>query len=217
MPALRGRQQQAALNDQVILDAARAVFVADPSAPIAAVARRAGVGIAALYRRYPSKEDLLRTLSAEGLAAYTAATRAALDDDGEAWAVFSVWMVRIVEADTNSLVQRLAGTFSPTPAMYADARVAEQLTEQLFQRTRVAGVVRADLEVTDIALMFEMVSAVRLGDTQRTTQLRQRYLALLLAGLRASSNAALPYTAPNWEDLRIRWSASQTAGLPVTI
>src|SRR5262245_20599305 len=111
MPALRGRQLQAALNDQVILDAARAVFVADPSAPIATVAHRAGVGIAALYRRYASKEDLLRTLSAEGLAVYTAATRAALEREADPWTTFSAWMARIVEADTHSLVQHLAGRF----------------------------------------------------------------------------------------------------------
>jgi AcrR family transcriptional regulator len=210
VPALRGRQQQAALNDQVILDAARAVFVADPSAPIAAVARRAGVGIAALYRRYPSKEDLLRTLSADGLAVYTAATRAALEDAGEPWAAFSAWMVRVVAADTHSLTQRLAGTFKPTQAMHADARIAEQLTEQLFERTRAAGVLRADVEVTDIAVMFEMLAAVRLGDAQRTAHLRERYLALLLDGLRAPSHAALPYTAPDWAELQVRWRASQT-------
>src|SRR3712207_6188933 len=39
---LNGRRAQAAENDGRILDAARAVFVADPGAPIAAVAARAG-------------------------------------------------------------------------------------------------------------------------------------------------------------------------------
>jgi AcrR family transcriptional regulator len=41
-------------NDRLILDAAREVCLADPAAPIAAVAKRAGVGIGALYRRYVS-------------------------------------------------------------------------------------------------------------------------------------------------------------------
>src|ERR671915_562143 len=61
-PRLPGRQAEAARNDQRILDAARAVFTADPNAPISAVAERAGVGISALYRRYAGKEDLLRRL-----------------------------------------------------------------------------------------------------------------------------------------------------------
>ena len=66
---LPGRRGQAARNDAVILDAARDVFLADPKAPIAAVADRAGVGISALYRRYASKDDLLRTLCHDGSAA----------------------------------------------------------------------------------------------------------------------------------------------------
>src|SRR3712207_7115249 len=50
--------------------AAREVFLADPGAPIAAVAERAGVGIGALYRRYPSKDALLQRLCGDGLQAY---------------------------------------------------------------------------------------------------------------------------------------------------
>ena len=45
---LSGRRAQAAANDAVILASARAVFTADPSAPISAVAQHAGVGISAL-------------------------------------------------------------------------------------------------------------------------------------------------------------------------
>jgi AcrR family transcriptional regulator len=67
---LSGRRAQAAHNDQAILEAARAVVVADPSAPISAVANQAGVGMSALYRRYPSKEELLRRLSGDGLCRY---------------------------------------------------------------------------------------------------------------------------------------------------
>ena len=48
-PRLSGRRREAALNDERILEAARDVFVADPGAPINEVAKRAGVGISALY------------------------------------------------------------------------------------------------------------------------------------------------------------------------
>lgn len=60
------------------LDAARAVFLADANAPISAVAERAGVGISALYRRYPSKDVLLRTLCHDGLRRYNAEADAAI-------------------------------------------------------------------------------------------------------------------------------------------
>jgi AcrR family transcriptional regulator len=67
---LSGRRAEATRNDQRILDAAREVFVGDPGAPIAAVAKRAGVGIGALYRRCASKEELLQRLSAQGVQQY---------------------------------------------------------------------------------------------------------------------------------------------------
>ena len=64
--SLSGRRAQAAANDEVILRAARDVLIVDPTAPIAAVAERAGVGISAIYRRYPSKEALVGTLGLSG-------------------------------------------------------------------------------------------------------------------------------------------------------
>src|SRR3712207_1460658 len=88
LPGLPGRQRQAARNNEVILAAAREVFLADPKAPIAAVAERAGVGISALYRRYAGKEDLLRTLCHDGLKQFIAEAEAssAVDDGWEAFA-----------------------------------------------------------------------------------------------------------------------------------
>src|SRR5437868_903160 len=84
-PRPSGRRAQAARNDTAILEAAREVFIADPSAPIAEVAKRAGVGISALYRRYPSKEDLLRELCADGLRRYISAAEVASADHGDPW------------------------------------------------------------------------------------------------------------------------------------
>ena len=76
---MSGRQAEAARNDQRILDSARAVFVNDPSAPITAVAKHAGVGISALYTRYGSKEELLRTLCTNGLLIVVQETEAAIE------------------------------------------------------------------------------------------------------------------------------------------
>ena len=118
---LSGRRAEAARNDQRILEAARAVFVADPGAPIAAVAEHAGVGISALYRRYASKEELLRRLCGDGLKAYLAAAEEALADDGDPWEAFARFMRRVVDADTHSLTSRLAGTFTPTDELNRDA------------------------------------------------------------------------------------------------
>src|SRR4051795_11193683 len=93
-----GRRAQAARNDQRILAAARDVFIENPSAPIADVAKLAGVGISALYRRYPSKEDLLRELCADGLRRYISAAEAAAADDADPWQTFASFMQRVAAA-----------------------------------------------------------------------------------------------------------------------
>jgi AcrR family transcriptional regulator len=203
---LSGRRAQAARNDQRILDAAREVFVADPGAPIAAVAKRAGVGIGALYRRYASKEELLRRLAAEGLQQYIAAVEDALaQDDGAPWSAFSEFMRRIVDTDTHSLTLSLAGTFSPTEELNREAARAQELNVRLFERTKAAGAIRPGIEVVDISLLFEQLAALRVAGEARTRQLRHRYLALILDALHASSGTQLPGPPPSWEEIAQRW------------
>ena len=146
MPApLSGRKAQAARNDGLIVEAAREVFVADPTAPIAAVAERAGVGISALYRRHGSKEDLLRTLCTDGLQRFIAVAQAALareDDAGEAFAQF---LHGIVAADTHSLTVSLAGTFTSTPELRELAGRAGELSAAIVDRAHAAGALRPDV------------------------------------------------------------------------
>src|SRR2546423_10456033 len=98
---LSGRRTQAARNDGAILEAARAVFLADPKAPIAAVAERAGVGISALYRRYANKEDLLRKLCHDGLRRFIAEAEAA-SGEPDGWQALTGFLARVVEADVHS-------------------------------------------------------------------------------------------------------------------
>jgi AcrR family transcriptional regulator len=203
--SLSGRRAEAARNDKLILDAAREVFVADPGAPIAAVAERAGVGIGALYRRYGSKEELLRRLCAEGLQRYIAAAEATLADEDDPWGAFADFMRRIVDADTHSLTLRLAGTFTPTDELNREAAKAQELNVRLFERTKAAGAIRPDIEVGDLSLIFEQLSAVRVADEERTRQLRHRYLALLLDALHAPPGSPLPGPPPSWEEITRRW------------
>jgi AcrR family transcriptional regulator len=209
-PALSGRRAQAARNDQAILAAARAVFIEDPNAPIAAVAQRAGVGISALYRRYPGKEDLLRKLCGDGLAAYIDAVRAAVDALGagaDPWDTFVAFMCRAVDAGSATLTTRLAGTFTPSEQLYRDAIHADELNRRLVEGLRAAGAIRPDIEIGDIGLILEQIAAVRLGDEPRTNQLRHRYLTLILDGLR-EPRTELPGPPPRPEELAARWSTA---------
>jgi AcrR family transcriptional regulator len=202
--ALSGRRAQAARNDKLILDSARAVFIAEPDAPITAVARHAGVGISALYSRYGSKEELLRKLCTDGLERLVAETEAALADDRDDWSVFTGLMTRLVDADTSSLTAALAGTFTPTPDMLRLAERANRLLSELFDR--VSGALRPGTAVHDLSVIFEMVAAVKNPDPGRTRELRRRYLAVILDGLRAGARDPLPGTAPTWTEVASRWA-----------
>ncbi|MGW5577076.1 TetR/AcrR family transcriptional regulator [Micromonospora chokoriensis] len=202
---LGGRRAQAARNDEVILEAARAVFLDDPKAPIAAVAERAGVGISALYRRYASKEDLLRRLCHDGLRRYIAEADAALAEPDD-WTAFRTFLAGVVDADVHSLTVHLAGTFTPTEEMGRDAMRAGELAAALFERARASGRLRPDVVVQDLGLLLEACAAVRVPDSKRTAELRRRQFAVLVAGLSAAPTTdPLPGPAPAAGEFDWRW------------
>ena len=202
---LRGRQAQAAQNDERILQAAREVFLADPTAPISTVAERAGVGIGALYHRYAGKEDLLRTLCRNGQEIYLTEIKRALASDDEPWEAFTGFLRRIVAANTHGLTVRLAGTFVPTAEQLALAEEMQALAIELFERVRATGVLRGDVTYLDVEFLLEFLASVKLGNASRTAELRQRHLAVVIDGLRAGGRTPLPGQPPTWEEQTQRW------------
>ena len=202
-----GRRAQAARNDEAILQAARDVFIADADAPIAAVAQRAGVGISALYRRYPSKEDLLRQLCHDGLRQFIAiAERASAEPDG--WEAFAAFLAGVVAADVHSLTVHLAGTFTPTAEMGADAETAVALAEGLLARAAASGRLRPGVVSGDVTLILEGCAAIRTPDPDRSRQLRARFLGLTMDGLRQPQAAGLPGPPQDPGELNWRWTTS---------
>ncbi|XVV10762.1 TetR/AcrR family transcriptional regulator [Actinoplanes sp. CA-131856] len=198
--AISERARKAALNDTAILAAARDVFIADQRAPISEVAERAGVGISALYRRYPSKEELLRVLCHNGLKTFIAAAEEAVNaPDG--WAAFETFLRTVVAADVHSLTVHLAGTFTPTEEMDDDAARAGELAAVLFERARPS--LRSGFVMADVTMLLEMCAAVRIPDGRRTEELRERYLTVLLDGIRAGGD--LPGPEPTNKELGWRW------------
>jgi AcrR family transcriptional regulator len=203
---LNGRRAQAVRNDQVILDAARAVFLRDPGAPIAAVAQQAGVGISALYRRYAGKEELLRSLCADGLRRYIAVAGSCLADEADPWLSFAGFLTGLVDQDVHSLTVRLAGTFTPTDELHRLAEDANKLAGRLWRRASAADAIRADFQLNDLPMLLEQMAAIHGGDDGRTWELRRRYLALLLDSLRPeAAQSRLPGSPPSDAELGARW------------
>lgn len=205
---ISGRGAQAARNDEKILDAARDVFLADPHRPIAAVAAQAGVGISALYRRYPSKEVLLRELATDGLRRFNAELESALASVGDAWSIYCDCLHRVLDGRSQALAQRLAGTFTPTPSLYELSAATGDRYAELHLRTQRAGALRTDLTTADVVLLLEMLSVIDLPGPGGGDALRRRYLTLMLQSLHASNTQPLPTPPASDGDLAARWNPS---------
>lgn len=204
----RARSDRAIRNDARIKTAAREVFLANPGAPITAVAEAAGMGISALYGRYTNKDALLRSLSDDGLTAYLEAADRALDNE-DAASAFTSFLHELVQADVHSMTQRLAGSFEPDERLRRRSRQGRKKAKSVLERAQRAGAVRDDLLVDDLSFLLEQIAAVRLADPQRTDELRSRYLGLLLDALRpASGHRPLRGPGPTWREISDRWEAS---------
>ncbi len=211
----RGRQLEAARNDARVLDAAREVFAdAGWSAPVALVAQMAGVGMGSLYRRYGSKEDLLRHLCLTSLEQMTDAVDLALGEfKSSQWSRFEAF-VRTCVSHRAGAFGVIAGHLPPDSEMSRAAEQVHSKVEQLVKRTQREGTLRVDVTAVDIFQILEMMSRVGsrtkkahaardLGEVTRPEL--DRRLTVFLCGLRSEASLISLSQPPSWLEYRSRW------------
>ncbi len=209
-PPLRGRQTEARRNDHRILDAALDVFAEEPHAAMSAVAERAGVGQASLYRRYRSKDVLLGSVCERGMTRLRDEARSALAAPGDAGVALADFLGWYVESGTARLAG-LLGSFAPERHLFTLAREANDALQALVDRAAATGSARADVTGADLTLLVTQISSLDTGDPARTTELRRRYLALVLQALLRDDAPALPGPPPDAAELERPWRALQRA------
>ncbi|MFE1249689.1 TetR/AcrR family transcriptional regulator [Streptomyces sp. NPDC058735] len=92
-------------NLEHVLRAAREVFgELGYGAPMEDVARRARVGVGTVYRRFPSKDILVRRIAAEETARLTDQARAALGQEDEPWSALSRFLRTSVASGAGRLL-----------------------------------------------------------------------------------------------------------------
>ena len=92
----RPRRADAARNFDALLEAARDAFAElGADAPLEDVARRAGVGIATLYRNFPTREQLIENVYVTEVEAVCRTAEEAAGQ--EPWEGVSAWLHRFVE------------------------------------------------------------------------------------------------------------------------
>jgi AcrR family transcriptional regulator len=189
----RGLRLDAARNQERIVAAAAAAFAElGGDVTLDEVARRAGVGVATVYRRFRNRDQLVRAVVAHVLAAEIEPVAAVETDDP--WRDLAATLEASVAAvaahrDVVALAHAAGGI---------DVDVVDRYLhrlDRLLSRARAAGLVRPELEPRDVAVAVVMVLATIRRDvggdgavkTDAASGDWRRYLALLLDGMRPAT------------------------------
>ena len=147
-----GLRADARRNRGRILVAARAVFAEHGiDAPMAAVARRAGVGVATLYRRFPTRDALVRAAFALLMETCARALTEGLSDP-DAWRGFQrlVETVCELQRQEQGFPAAFVAAFPHSMTEHARARGrVERDLATLVRRAQAAGALRADFHPSD--------------------------------------------------------------------
>jgi AcrR family transcriptional regulator len=162
-------------------------------APVEAIARRAGVGERTLYRRFPTKAELVRAALdqciAEDLTPIIEAVRQAVDPlEGLAQLIEAAISLGAREHNLLTAARRAGSLTSDV-----STALIEALTE-LADRGRRAGVIRADLAAADLPRMIAMLHSV-LWTMDTGSDGWRRYVALMLDAISAGERRPLPPVA----------------------
>jgi AcrR family transcriptional regulator len=186
-----------------ILSAARTVFAEHGiDAPMATVARRAGVGVATLYRRFPTRDDLVRAAFAHQMDTCARTLTEALADP-DPWQGFRrlVETVCELQREERGFPAAFLAAFPDSTRAHADAREqVERDVAALVRKAQATGTLRADFHPSDLAVILlahcSLVTALP-GDRVAS----RRLVAYLLQSFRAEA-AHEPLPAPSTLSLR---------------
>ena len=183
----RPLRADAVANRDRILSAARDAFVErGPSAPLDDIARRAGTGIATVYRRFPDRESLMRAVVLDALESTTAAAKRAAEEADPFHA-----LVRYMHAALDIRVAAvIPALLEEMPLDDEEMRQARSAGSDALQRVvdaaHDAGTLRPDITTGDIGILIIRMSRPLPGPFPREVndRLSHRHLDLLVTGLR---------------------------------
>jgi AcrR family transcriptional regulator len=195
-PALRA---DAARNRQRILDAAVEVFAERGlEASTAEIAQRAGVGEATLFRRFPTKDDLVTAIVQVMLEDAAGVASSCLEEE-DPWRGVERFLYEMAERASEDHVISDANKerCMASPALAAERARILDLTAQLVRRAQSAGVLRDDVAGTDLMFLMGAVASVSEVPFQGLRpDLWKRYLGIVLDGLRPDGTSKLRPAAP---------------------
>ncbi|SFW81507.1 DNA-binding transcriptional regulator, AcrR family [Amycolatopsis australiensis] len=174
-------------NRERVLDAARALFATEGlDVPMREIARRAGVGPATLYRRFPTKE----LLATEAFEDQMRACYAIVDEglaDPDPWHGFALVVERLCElhARDRGFTAAFVSAFPHALDFAADRARALKSIAELIRRAQDAGRVHPDVVLDDVILVLMANNGIQAPTPAARVAASRRFAALALRGFRA--------------------------------
>ncbi|MGK4585680.1 TetR/AcrR family transcriptional regulator [Kitasatospora sp. HPMI-4] len=189
-----GLRRDAQRNRELLLAAARDVFAEQGlGAPLDLIARRAGVGNATLYRRFPTRDSLIEEVFADALSELAEAAEEVLEIE-DAWTALTRYFERIfalVAADRG--INDLVTMSSPDIRALADTIERNTRTvSTLVTRAQEQGTLRTDVTPTDLLVVMGPVCRAVPAFATVHPEAWRRYLAIVLDSFRSGPPRPLP-------------------------
>ena len=201
---LTPRRTDARRNRQAILSVATEAFGEGSAAvSLEEIARRAGLGRATVYRHFPDRQALGAAVAAEQLSLL----RQIVADSGPGSFRELLQAVLCSQVSHRPLVHLMRELPEPDRRRLAASLIA--VLAGPFRRAQAEGGLRADLQPTDLALVFEMLEAVVESSAAAADRnaAAQRLITVILDGL----FVPLPPLAP--EEPAVAGGLPQRGGL----
>ena len=184
--ALRADAQRNLLR---VLEAARSVFAEQGAdASVTEIAERAGVGVATIFRRFPTKSDLLVAVLERRFQdlLVTADEALARPDAEPAFRAFLQAVVGSVVAD-RGFCDCVGTELVERSALRSLGDELRGRTGAILQRAQAAGAVRADVDADDIRILAMAVAQAGLTVEPARPGAWSRHLDIVLDGLRPTT------------------------------
>jgi AcrR family transcriptional regulator len=195
---MRGLRADAQQNRGRIIEIAGRLFAERGlDVPMAAIARHAGVGVATLYRRFPTRESLISEVFDEQFAACSSVVDEALSDP-DPWRGFCAGIAKGCEMQAADRGFS-AAVITAFPGMLDIGSQEDRALAgfaEVIRRAKQAGRLRADFAVEDVALLLMANNGIISDNTETAVAASRRLVAYLLNSFRAENAGPLPPSAP---------------------
>jgi AcrR family transcriptional regulator len=194
-------------NRERIIAAAREAFVEHgPTVPLDAIAHRAGVGNATLYRHFADRHELIHVVASYSLARITEQAESALAEETDAFEALRRFVHRAADERVGALCSLLYEGFDKNDPHVVAARLRmETVVTELMDNARESGQLRPDVGIGDLMVAISQLTRPVAGTAcAHVERFMHRHLQIFLDGLRAPARSELSGTAVTFEELETR-------------